>query len=108
MTRFQTIINMMSSFSFPVEFDHVKIGTRVPFGTYTYEIPNVGADNAVYVPMYQFELRVYVEKLDAKIDKEIADAFKLNEITWTRDAPIYMSDSNAYEIGYHFGIISEE
>ena len=107
MTRFESVLHMFNSFSFPVEFDHVTGGKLVPFAVYTYSMPNIGADNKIYLKSIQFMLRVFVEKLDAKIDKEIEDAFENNDIAWNREEPTYIDDAALYEIDYSFGIISE-
>lgn len=99
-------IAMFKTLSFPVEFDHVENGTKVPFGTYTYSQPNFSADDVVFVPMYSFTFRVFVSKLDPKIDQEIETMFRNFEIAWQRDEPVYIEDSKAYEIDYSFGVIA--
>lgn len=106
MTRFQEIISMMNSFSFPVDLDHVTPGKKVVYAVYSFATNNVGADETVYIESYQFTLRVFTPKLDSKLDKEIKDAFALHEITWTRDEPTWIDDAKAFELDYNFGIIS--
>ena len=95
----------LKSLSFPVEFDHVKVGTKVPFGEYTFTITPVSADNKVYVKGYEYDLNIYVSKLDAKIDQEVEKMFDDLEIVWTRSQPTYIEDSKAYQITYQFGFI---
>lgn len=99
-------IALFKTLSFRVEFDHVKNGTKTPFGTYTYKQPNFSADDRVFVPTYQFELRVFVSKLDPEIESEIEKLFFDNEIAWSKDEPVYIEDSNAYEIDYSFGFVA--
>ena len=101
------VVTMFKSLSFPVEPDHVSLGTKVPFGEYEYDITPFSADGIAYINRYSFMLRVYVPKLNSKIDKELSDLFKNNEIVWTRSAPIWIDDSKVYELDYEFGVIGE-
>ena len=105
MSRFDDVITMLNSFSFPCDFDHAKIGNKVPFSTYTFSASGVSADNTIYVKTYEFTFRVYVSKLSKLLDKEIEDKFAENEIVWTRSEPTYIEDSKVYEIDYEFGIV---
>ena len=98
-------IALFKTLSFPVELDHMKDGVKTPFGTYTFRQPNFSADDRVFVKTVQFELRVFVSKLDPAIDAEIEKLFFDNEIAWSKDEPVYIEDSNAYEIDYSFGVI---
>lgn len=102
---FSDVVSAMAALSFPVEFDHVKIGTHVPFGTYTFSVEPVSADNSVLIKQYQFTLRIFTEKLDAELDAEIEKMFSDLDIVWTRDEPEYDEDSETYEIDYDFGVI---
>lgn len=103
---FEEMTTALASLSFPVEFDHVKAGTYVPFATYTFSIEGYSADCAVYTKGYQFMLRVFLEKLDATIDAEIETLLAANKIVWTRDDPIYYEDMEVFEIDYNFGILA--
>ena len=97
----------LKSLSFPVEFDHVKVGTKVPFGEYTFSVSPVSADNVAFIKGYEYDMNIYVSKLSAKIDKEVEDMFKALEIVWTRSEPVYIEDSKAYQINYQFGFLGD-
>lgn len=97
----------LKSLSFPVEFDHVKVGTKIPFGEYTFSITPTAADNKALIKGFEYTFTVYVGKLDSKIDAEVEAMFDELEIAWTRDEPTYIEDSKCFSIPYHFGFIGD-
>ena len=101
----KTVNDKLKTLSFPVEFAHVKVGTKVPFGEYTFSVTPVSADNKVYVKGYEYDLNIYVSKLDPKIDAEVEKMFDDLEIVWTRSEPVYIEASKAFQITYQFGFI---
>ena len=108
MNKLTEILTGFKSLSFPIEFDHVKNGTTVPFGTYTFDTSNnFDADDVVFCPRALVELRVFMEKLDAKLMTEIETFFKTNEISWTKTIVGFYEDSNTYEVDYTFGCLDD-
>lgn len=106
MSRFDDVINMFKTLPLTtVDLDHVKVGTKTPFGVYTFEIDTTSADNGVYVKGYQFTLSIYVPKLSSKLDNDIETAFQNNDIVWTRSAPTWVEDSNVFQYDYTFGVL---
>lgn len=99
----QTLKNL----SFPVELDHVPVGTKVPFGEYSFSITPVSADNSVLIKGFEYSFRVYMTKLDQKIFDEVEAALDELEIVWTMSEPTYIQDSKCYQVEYDFGFIGE-
>lgn len=99
----QTLKNL----SFPVEFDHVPVGTKTPFGEYSFSITPVSADNSVLIKGFEYSFRVYMTKLDQKIFNKIEAALAQLEIVWTMAEPTYIQDSKCYQVEYDFGFIGD-
>jgi len=104
MTTFDDVLTAFSALSFLVRPDHVPIGTEVPFGEYTFRPVNFSADGKVYHSGYQFTLSVYMDKLSDAILTEVTGALDDLGVVWQQDEPIYISDSEIYEIDFNFGI----
>ena len=105
-----TLTELLAKFttlSFPVRFDHVEDGTRIPFGVLTFSQNNFAADNMVYIEMSQFDLRVYLDKLDGLIMSEVKDFLNTNELPYELQIT-YIDDAKAYELDYTFGAITED
>ena len=94
----------MSSVS---DFDHVAVGTKVPFGEYSFSITPLSADNSVLIKGFEYSFRVYMTKLDQKIFDEVEAALDELEIVWTMSEPTYIQDSKCYQVEYDFGFIGE-
>lgn len=104
----QTQVNQkMKTLSFPVEFDHVKVGTKTPFGEYTFSVTPVSADNKVLIKGFEYSFRVFLAKLDAKIMNEIEKMFDELEIVWTMNDPVYIEESKCFELEYLFGFVGD-
>lgn len=103
----KTVNDKLKTLSFPVEFDHVKVGTKVPFGEYTFSVSPVSADDKVLIKGFEYDLNIYVTKLDTKIDAEVEKMFDDLEIVWTRSEPTYIEDSKCYQITYQFGFVGD-
>lgn len=97
----------LKNLSFPVEFDHVPVGTKVPFGEYSFSITPVSADNSVLIKGFEYSFRVYMTKLDQKIFNEIEAALAQLEIVWTMAEPTYIQDSKCYQVEYDFGFVGD-
>lgn len=95
----------LKNLSFKVDFDHVDVGTKVPFGEYSFSITPVSADNSVLIKGFEYSFRVYVTKLDQKIFDEIEAALDELEIVWTMSEPTYIQDSKCYQVEYNFGFV---
>ena len=95
----------LKNLSFPVEFDHVPVGTKVPFGEYSFSITPVSADNSVLIKGFEYSFRVYIAKLDQKIFDKIEAALAELEIVWTMSEPTYIQDSECYQVEYNFGFV---
>lgn len=98
---------ILKNLSFPVEFDHVPVGTKVPFGEYSFSITPVSADNSVLIKGFEYSFRVYMTKLNQKIFNEIEAALAQLEIVWTMAEPTYIQDSKCYQVEYDFGFIGD-
>lgn len=99
------VISMLKTLSLGIAPDHNPIGQKVPFATYSYTVTPYSASDTAYINRYAFMVRVFMSKLDQKIFKEIESKFLQNEIVWTRSEPIWIDDSNVFEIDYEFGTI---
>ncbi len=97
----------LKNLSFKVDFDHVAVGTKVPFGEYSFSITPVSADNSVLIKGFEYSFRVYMTKLDQKILDEVEAALDELEIVWTMSEPTYIQDSKCYQVEYDFGFIGE-
>lgn len=97
----------LKNLSFPVEFDHVPVGTKVPFGEYSFSITPVSADNSVLIKGFEYSFRVYMTKLDQKIFNEIEAALAQLEIVWTMAEPTCIQDSKCYQVEYDFGFVGD-
>lgn len=97
----------LKNLSFKVDFDHVDVGTKVPFGEYSFSITPVSADNSVLIKGFEYSFRVYMTKLDQKIFDEIEAALDELEIVWTMSEPTYIQDSKCYQVEYNFGFVGE-
>lgn len=97
----------LKNLSFPVEFDHVPVGTKVPFGEYSFSITPVSADNSVLIKGFEYSFRVYMTKLNQKIFNEIEAALAQLEIVWTMAEPTYIQDSKCYQVEYDFGFVGD-
>ena len=95
----------LKNLSFKVDFDHVDVGTKVPFGEYSFSITPVSADNSVLIKGFEYSFRVYMTKLDQKIMDEVEAALDELEIVWTMSEPTYIQDSKCYQVEYNFGFI---
>lgn len=108
MNKLSEILTGFKSFSFPVEFDHVKTGTNTPFAEYTFETSdNFDADDVVFCPRALVELRVFMSDLDAALLTEIESFFRTNEISWSRSQPQYYEETGAFEVDYSFGCLDD-
>lgn len=106
MSRFSDVTTMMKSFPLTAcEFDHVDIGTKVPFGEYTFSIDTFSTDNKVSAKIYTVTLMIYTPKLDAKLDQAIETGLSDNELSWTRSDPEWIEDSKMYGIMYTFSFV---
>lgn len=95
----------LKNLSFTVDFDHVAVGTKVPFGEYSFSITPVSADNSVLIKGFEYSFRVYMTKLDQKILDEVEAALDELEIVWTMSEPTYIQDSKCYQVEYNFGFV---
>lgn len=108
MSRFSDVTTMLKSLPLTAcEFDHVKIGTKVPFGEYTFSEDTFSGDNKVLVKLYTVTLMIYTAKLDAKLDAAIEKALSDNELSWRRSVPEWMEDSSMYGIEYTFQFLDD-
>ena len=103
----KTVNEKLKSLSFPVEFDHVKVGTKIPFGEYTFSVTPISADDSVYIKGFEYDFNVYVSKLDVKIDAEVEKMFADLGIVWTRSEPTYIEDDKCFQISYQFGFVGD-
>lgn len=98
----------VKALSFPVDFDHVKVGTKIPFGSWSYSVTPVSADDDCLIKGFSCQLRLFIKKMDKAIFSEVEAMFSELGIVWTRDEPIYIEESKAFEVDYNFGFIGEE
>lgn len=103
----KTVNQKLKNLSFTVELDHVPVGTKVPFGEYSFSITPVSADNSVLIKGFQYSFRVYMTKLDPKILSEVETALDELEIVWTMNEPTYIEDSKCFQVEYNFGFLGE-
>lgn len=88
--------SMLEETGLPVFYDHGKVGTKLPYITYTTTTDNFFADDSVYQKVNALRAVLYTAVKSSTLEETIEAVFASHNIPWNRDET-YDSNSEVFQ-----------
>jgi hypothetical protein len=76
---------MLRETGLPVFYDHGKVGTELPYITYTTASDNFFADSRTYQKVYDLRVVLYTATKRPDLEELLEAVFDGHDISWNRD-----------------------